>query len=117
MAWRRGYAASPTSRQGCVVAALLAKEQLVAKTDCQLPTLFGKSGTLGVVSLSAPKSVETQCSALNTRLEHVITASGGVQIASWQVADKTELSPTVAAVRQKAKPASNDRHVWWNPAQ
>jgi len=98
----------------CVVAALLAKEQLLAKAQCELPTLFGTSGSLGVTSIPAPKSVETQCSAMQTGSEYVFTASGGVQIASWQIADKTELRPAVAQVRHQARPASNTG-VWWNP--
>jgi len=41
--------------------------------------------------------------------------SGGVQIGSWQVADKMETRPAVAASRAKAKAASS-KSVWWNPA-
>jgi hypothetical protein len=101
----------------CVIAALIAKEQLLAKAQCELPTLFGASGTLGVASIPAPKTVETQCSAMHTGSEYVFTASGGVQIASWQVADKTELRPAVAQIRLQARPTSSTGSVWWNPAQ
>jgi hypothetical protein len=99
----------------CVIAALVAKEQLLAKADCQLPTLMGANGKLGVMAMSAPKCVETQCSALQIGQDYVFTASGGVSIASWQIADKTELRPAVAQVREKAKPISSDTKVWWNP--
>lgn len=101
----------------CVIAALVAKEQLLAKADCQLPTLVGVNSKLGVMSLSAPKCVETQCSAIQTGQEYVLTASGGVSIASWHIADKTELLPAVAQVRQKAKPSGSGNQVWWNPAR
>lgn len=101
----------------CVVAALVAKEQLLAKAQCELPTLFGASGTLSVASIPAPKTVETQCSAMHTGSEYVFTASGGVQIASWQIADKTELRPAVAQVRHKARAPSSTGPAWWNPAQ
>jgi hypothetical protein len=98
----------------CVVAALVAKENLTSRAACDLPTLMGTSGSLAVSSISAPKTVETQVSAMNTGLENVITASGGVQIASWQVADRTEPSPAVAQVRTKAKPSSQNAHLFWN---
>jgi len=101
----------------CVIAALLSKEQLMAKANCPLPTLRATSGSLQFVSFHVPKWVETQTSALNTGIEYVVTASGGVQIGSWQVADKTELRPAVAQVRQKARSAAGTTQVWWNPAQ
>jgi hypothetical protein len=70
------------------------------------------------MSLSAPKCVETQCSAIQTGQEYVLTASGGVSIASWHIADKTELLPAVAKIRQTAKPSgSGNQQVWWNPAR
>ena len=101
----------------CVIAALVAKEQLLAKADCQLPTLTSSQSKLAVASLSAPKCVETQCSALHTGQEYVFTASGGVSIASWQIADKTEPSSTAAQIRQQGKPAGSTSHVWWHPAK
>jgi hypothetical protein len=99
----------------CVIAALVAKEQLLAKADCQLPTLLGANSKLGFMAMSAPKCVETQCSALQIGQDYVFTASGGVSIASWHVADKTEVRPAVAQVRQQAKPTSSGTQVWWNP--
>jgi Protein of unknown function (DUF1598) len=101
----------------CVVAALIAKEQLQAKADCQLPTLMGASGSLAVARMNAPKAVETLCSSIKRGQEYVVTASGGVSIASWQVANKTELSPGVAQARQKARPAATSGQAWWNPAR
>jgi len=99
----------------CVVAALVTKEQLLAKADCQLPTLLGRSGQLKTMSMNAPKTVESFCSSVK-RPGSVIVMSGGVQIASWQVADRTELRPAVAQVREKAKPGSATAQAWWNPA-
>jgi hypothetical protein len=46
-----------------------------------------------------------------------IVMTGGVSIASWQVADKTELRPEVAQARAKAKPNSGTSQAWWNPAR
>jgi hypothetical protein len=101
----------------CVVAALITKEQLLVKADCQLPTLVGASGTLGVAKLNAPKSVETQCSSIKRGQEYIVTASGGVSIESWQVADKMELRPAASLARQRAKPSASASQAWWNPAR
>jgi hypothetical protein len=41
-----------------------------------------------------------------------VTASGGVAVESWQVADKKEIVAEVAQVREKA--ARNERKsLWW----
>jgi len=100
----------------CVIAALIAKEQLLLKANCQLPTLMGTSGELKTMSINAPKKVDSFCSSVK-RGDSLIVMSGGVQIASWQVADRTELRPAVAQVREKAKPASASAQAWWNPTR
>jgi uncharacterized protein DUF1598 len=100
----------------CVVAALIAKEQLLAKADCQLPTLLGPTSKLGVMAMSPPKTVESLCSQVK-RGDSVIVMSGGVLISSWQVADKTELRPAVAKIHEKARPAAATTQAWWNPAR
>jgi len=100
----------------CVVAALIAKEQLLAKADCQLPTLYGTSGTLGVLSMHAPKTVESLCSSVK-RGDEVIVMSGGVLISSWQVADKTEVRPAVGRIRDSAKASASSSQSWWNSAR
>jgi hypothetical protein len=87
-----------------VVAALIAKEDLLAKANCELPTIADAGSKLGVTSWIAPRFVDTQCSAQHKGKKFIITASGGVEIASWQVADKTVESPEVEAIRSKAAP-------------
>jgi hypothetical protein len=42
----------------------------------------------------------------------VIAASGGVQIESWQVASKEEMSSKVADVRRQS--ASSTSSWWWH---
>jgi hypothetical protein len=99
----------------CVVAALIAKEQLLAKANCQLPTLWGPRSKLGVQSMNVPKEVESLCSSVK-RGDSIIVMSGGVQIGSWQVADKIETRPAVAQARAKAK-ANTSTSIWWNAGQ
>jgi len=98
----------------CVVAALITKEGLLTKADCQLPTLTSASSPLGYAALQPAKTVETQVNSLKRGREYIITASGGVEISSWQAADKTELSSTVGQVRQKARPTTKVSRAWWN---
>jgi Protein of unknown function (DUF1598) len=100
----------------CVVAAIVAKEQLLAKADCRLPTLLGEGSTLGVMPMEVPKSIESLCSSVK-RGDQVIVMSGGVMISSWQVAANTELRPAVGHAREKAAPPASGSHAWWNPAR
>jgi hypothetical protein len=99
----------------CVVAALIAKEQLLLRANCQLPTLWGTQSALRVQSMNSPKEVESLCSSVK-RGDSVIVMSGGVQIGSWQVADKMETRPAVAQVRAKAK-TTGANSIWWNAGQ
>ncbi len=99
----------------CVVAALIAKEQLLVKANCELPTLWSPQSKLAVAALNVPKEIESLCSSVK-RGNSLIVMSGGVQIGSWQVADKLETRPALAQTRSKAK-AAKANQVWWNPAQ
>lgn len=94
-----------------VAAALIAKEDLLAKAGCQLPLIADSSSKLGVTSWVAPRFVDTQCSATKRGREYIITASGGVEIASWQVAEKTVESADMEAIRSNAAPKSGS--LYW----
>ena len=98
----------------CVIAALIAKDDLLTKANCKLPTLMGESGNFQLLDWNVPKTVETQTSSLKRGKEYIITASGGVDINSWQVADKTEVRPEVAAIREKGRVAKDSAHAWSN---
>jgi hypothetical protein len=101
----------------CVIAALMTKENLAAKAKCELPELTSKSGRAELAASIAPKKVPTQCSATKKGSNWVITASGGVSINSWEVADKTESRPSISATREKAKPTTvvgDGEGLWWN---
>jgi hypothetical protein len=99
----------------CVVAALIAKEQLLAKAGCDLPTLWNPQSKLGVAVMNVPKEVETLCSSVK-KGNSLIVMSGGVQIGSWQVADKMQTKPGMTQVHSKAKSTAGNS-VWWNPAR
>jgi hypothetical protein len=61
----------------------------------------------------APKQVESKASVLKKGHGWIVSASGGVAINSWAIADKVKLNDTVSAVRTKA--AATDVASWyWN---
>ena len=98
-----------------IIAALFAKENLASKAKCDLRELTAANGQAKLHASVAPKKVATQCSATKKGSNWVITASGGVSINSWEVADKTEVVPAVGEVREKAKSASPAGEAfWWN---
>jgi hypothetical protein len=100
----------------CVVAALVAKEQLQEKANCYIPTIMSPDSPLTHVALHTPKSIETLCSAVK-RGNTMIVISGGVQIGSWAVAEKVEMRPAVAQIRQQAKAIGSGGKAWWNPGR
>ncbi|MEX2175837.1 MAG: DUF1598 domain-containing protein [Pirellulaceae bacterium] len=94
----------------CVVAALIAKEDLLGKAGLEIPTMMNEDSKLQLTQWLPPKQVATRCGFVRGSGE-IITASGGVEITSWHVADRTVESPEVGALRAKsAKPGS----MWWN---
>jgi hypothetical protein len=94
-----------------VVAALITKEDLLAKANLEVPTLTKTDGKLGITHWHAPKTIATQCSALRGNGEVIVTASGGVEITSWQVADRVAESATAGEVRAKSAKTGS---LWWN---
>ena len=59
-----------------------------------------------------PKKVPTIASWDKRGGKYVVTASGGVEINSWKVADKPETSKTLGQTRQSATRAGGK--WWWN---
>ncbi len=97
----------------CVVAALIEKHGLLGKVDLALPLITDASSELTIEQWLAPKTVASQCSALKAGSDWIITASGGVQVESWEVAQRTEMNADVEQIRTKAKSADN-KNWWWN---
>ncbi len=95
-----------------IVGALIVKERLPEKAGYSLPVLLS-SNDLRPVEFNAPKQVPSRASVLEKSRNWIISASGGVAINSWAIADKTRQSDAVAPVRAKAA-ATNDTKWWWN---
>jgi hypothetical protein len=98
----------------CVVAALIQREDLCGLAGgASFPALTGSVGSKSLETWNAPKTVPTQCSFLRIGRKYVITASGGVQIDSWEVASRSEVNPAIGKTLEKAaKPAGSA--WWWN---
>ncbi len=95
-----------------VVAALVSKEQLAEKANCSLDVLLDPAA-VPVQQLNAPKQVPTQASFVKKGRDYVISASGGVQINSWQIADQNKVSADIAPAREHAAKA-RQRNWWWD---
>lgn len=97
----------------CVVAALIKKEDLTGLAGGgDFPVLTGATDGLAIGGWHAPQSVSTQCSYFKIGRKFVITASGGVQIESWQVASKSQVDGQLKEVHSKAVPTEK---TWrWN---
>jgi hypothetical protein len=96
----------------CVISALIAKENLLAKTKLEIPTLLGGNDKLQPNVWNAPTHVSTECSVTHKARNYIITASGGVDINSWAIADKTQEVPAVGETRQKAAPKNAGTLYW-----
>jgi hypothetical protein len=96
----------------CVIAALIAKENLLAKANLELPALTAANSRLGAAAFDAPTQVATQCSVIHRSNKAFVTVSGGVEINSWAIADKTQEVPAVGEIREKAA-AKNAGGLYW----
>ena len=96
----------------CVIVALIEKERLCEKAGCSLPILSSKTSELTPRQWNAAKQIAPEVSFLRTRNAWIVTASGGVQIESWQAASRTEVSSSVTQLRDRATPKS--KSLWWH---
>jgi len=93
-----------------IVAALVAKERLAERAGYSMPLLTDPAD-VAVDEFPAPRQVDSKVSRVRKRGNWVISASGGVMLNSWQVADRTQEDTAPADVRQKS--ASTEHANWW----
>jgi hypothetical protein len=96
-----------------VVAALIEKEQLLHSADCQIQLLNTAASDPLLFRWNAPVSVDPQVSAIPNGREHILTASGGVQVTSWQVAQHIQVDASLASSKTHQRP-SNHPTWWWD---
>jgi hypothetical protein len=95
----------------CVIGALIEKEGLLSKAKLDLPTLLGSDSELKLEKWNSPKTVATQSSFMKSGREYIITASGGVDVTSWQVASQAKESAEVKATKDGVKVPTK---AWWS---
>jgi hypothetical protein len=91
-----------------ILAALVEKEGLLERASIELPHLLGQEP---LVRYPAPQKVATTASLLKKGRNWVISASGGVQIMPWHVADKIEQVDSLSKVHEQFS-MENDGN-WW----
>jgi hypothetical protein len=97
----------------CVVAALIDQEGLLQRANLSLPMLADTDSKLIFEPLLPPRTVPTQCSHLKKGRQHVLTASGGVDIDVWSVIENTETDAKVDQVHRDS--AAPQTELWyWN---
>jgi hypothetical protein len=94
-----------------VVGALIVKERLPEKAGHSMPTLL-ESPEVKTETFNAPKQVASTASVLKKGRHWVISASGGVAIQSWAIADQVKPSDAVAPIRAKAAAGENAGWYW-----
>ncbi|PQO34104.1 DUF1598 domain-containing protein [Bremerella cremea] len=97
----------------CVIAALMEKEQLLAKANLDLDMIKSDASPVALEEFPTPSTVPTFFSAMKKGSQWVITASGGVDINSWEVASHTEKVAGMDKLRTEQL-ASNNKLWWWN---
>lgn len=95
-----------------IVAALVVKERLPEKAGYSMTLLLDPS-ELETAEFVAPKAVDSKASLLKKGRNWVISASGGVKVNSWSIADLVEQSDEPADARERSAPRDRTRW-WWN---
>ncbi len=95
-----------------VTAAIIKKEDLCSTAGCELNALWNDQAGVTLSEFAAPKWVDTQCSLMKRGREWIITASGGVDINSWEVASKTVADKAVEEVRLHSAPVTGTGLAW-----
>ncbi len=90
-----------------VMAALVERQGLIDRTELELPHILAEES---LVRFNAPSQVATTASLLKKGKNWVISASGGVQILPWQIAQQTEQTDSLGGVREQLS-TSGER--WW----
>jgi len=95
-----------------VAAAIIRKEDLAAKAGLDLTLLYDDVTVPQPEEFPNPRFIDSRCTLMKRGKEWVITASGGVDINSWEVASKAVEDPKLGAVRTRGTPVAKERLVW-----
>jgi len=96
-----------------VAAALIDHEDLLGVAGCNLDLLYGANQVLDIVHGLTPRTVDSESSFLKRGRNYIVTASGGVQIDSWQVVGQAaETDPQLSGILNKAVPIKGGSWRW-----
>lgn len=96
-----------------IAAAVVKQQNLTGKAGHSFPLLTAAE-SLPTASAPVPKQVPSQASFVKRGKNYVISASGGVEINSWQMASQASQSAEPAEVRQReAAAAKQHAGRWW----
>ncbi|HTU27470.1 MAG TPA: DUF1598 domain-containing protein [Pirellulales bacterium] len=95
-----------------VAAAIIVKDRLPEKAHWSM-SLFLHDDSLATEKFNTPKQIASQASVVQKGTSWLISASGGVQMYCWQVAEKAEPSADLTPLREKAT-LPPDGRWWWN---
>lgn len=95
-----------------VVAALISKENLAGKAGLDMGALLNPD-VYATEKFNIPKHVDTKASYVETAKGYLLSASGGVELNTWEVADHKETSDELAPIRATVAD-SRDKRWWWN---
>jgi hypothetical protein len=95
-----------------VVSALIVKENLADRAGCPLGVLLDPTA-VAVAEFEAPRQVPTQASFFKKGSNWVISASGGVLINSWAIADKTQTDSAGELTPLRAQSDGKESGRWW----
>lgn len=92
-----------------IVSALIAKERLAEKAGWKM-SLLVDAKELVLDEFNVPTRVSSKAKALKKGSNWLISASGGVQLNSWEIADNTKETTSLAPVREQA---GSGKGTWW----
>lgn len=96
----------------CLVAAIIESQDLQSLAQCDLSAIVGDSARVELAKYEVAKSLDPQCSFIQTVQGWVVTASGGVLVDSWQTASNTKVNESVASGIESAATWTNEDRVW-----
>lgn len=95
-----------------VVAALIESEGLMQKAGCSLALLTESRSDAMIDSWNPPSSIASQCSFEKVGRTYILTASGGVQIESWQTVQQQIAGVHVGKVRERQRHPGVAQWYW-----